>query len=100
MITNCVTVDSVVCVDTNSSVVVSDVEGTAPVLVVDVSSKLGVDVVADSVLTEDVSMGKIIITTNISVSLFTPRIFKVIGTFWGSPNIWTSLGPKVQRKET
>ncbi len=65
MITNCVTVDSVVCADANFSVVVSDVEGIAPVLAVDVSSKLGVDVVADSMLAVDVSMGKIILTTNI-----------------------------------
>ncbi len=72
----------------------------ALVLAVDVSSKLVVGVVADAMLTVDVSMGKIILTTNISVSLFTPRTFKVIGTFLGSPNIWTSLGPKVQRKET
>ncbi len=80
--------------------VVSDVEGIALVLAVDVSFKLVVGVVTDSVLTVDVSMGKIILTTNISVSLFTPRTFKVIGTVLGSPSIWTSLGPKVQRKET
>ncbi len=71
--------------------VVSDVERTSLVLVVEVSPEVVAGVVVDSVLTVVVSIGSIISTTNISVSLFKPGSFKVIGTVVGTPNMWTSL---------
>ncbi len=92
MITNGVTVDSAVSVEVNSSVVVSDVEGTLLVLDVEASSTVVVGVFGDSVLTVVVSIGRIISTRNLSVLLSTPNSVKVIGTFGGIPNILICSG--------
>ncbi len=48
-----------------------------------------VGVGAISVLTVEVSIGRIISATNFSVSLFTPKSVKVVGTLLGIPNILT-----------
>lgn len=92
LITNGVTVDSAVSVEVNSSVVVSDVEGTLLVLDVEASSTVVVGVFGDSVLTVVVSIGRIISTRNLSVLLSTPNSVKVIGTFGGIPSILICSG--------
>ncbi len=97
---NDVTVDSVVYVYVSSSVVASDVEGTLLAPAVEVSSNVVVGVVVDSVLRVDVSMGRIISITNISVSLFKPKSVKFMGTALGNPSIWMSLGAVVQGEST
>ncbi len=86
---NGVTVDAAVCVDVIPSMAVVDVEGISLMLGVEVSFKVVVGVGAISVLTVEVSIGRIISTTNFSVSLFTPKSVKVVGTLLGIPNILT-----------
>ncbi len=100
VIMNDVTVDSVVCVYVCSSVVASDVEGTLLAPAVEVSSNVVIGVVVDSVLIVDVSMGRIISITNISVSLFKPNSVKCMGTAPGIPSIWMSLGAAFQGEKT
>ncbi len=97
---NDVTVDSVVCVYVSSSVVASNVEGTLLAPAVEVSSNVVIGVVVDSVLIVDVSMGRIISITNISVSLFKPNSVKFMGIALGNPSIWMSLGAVVQGEST
>ncbi len=96
---NGVTEDAAVCVDVNSSVVAPVVEGSSLVLAVEVFSKVDDTVVTSSVLTVEVSMGRIISTTNMSHFCSRQESSGSLVQFWGSPRYGSLLPLQFKRNQ-